>query len=181
MSNCSIFANTLSVYRQNQFPVLQNRVYSSVEEARNCVLGVIDIVKDLDTGLIFNAAFKSDLMVYDANYNNEQGFSGVFKKHLNLVAHTIETHFGKQNLIEIGCGKGFFLELLLSFGFKITGFDSTYDGTNPKIINQNFEPGIIKSPARGLILRHVLEHIQHPVNFLSEVKKSNGDQGLIYI
>jgi hypothetical protein len=169
------------VYRQNQYPVLQNRVYSSAEEARNCVLGDIDIVQDLDSGLIFNAAFMSDLMVYDANYNNEQGFSEVFKKHLNWVAHTIQVHFGKQNLIEVGCGKGFFLELLLSLGFEITGFDSTYDGTNPKITKQNFEPGIIKSPARGLILRHVLEHILNPVKFLSEVKKSNGDQGLIYI
>jgi len=181
MSNSNSFINTLSVYRQNRFPVLQNRVYSSAEEARNCVLGDINIVQDLDTGLIFNAAFKSDLMVYDLNYNNEQAFSGVFKKHLNWVAHTIEVHFGKQNLIEVGCGKGFFLELLLSFGFEITGFDSTYDGTNPRIIKQYFEPGIIKSPARGLILRHVLEHILNPINFLSKLKKSNGDQGLIYI
>ena len=181
MSNSNLVINTQSVYRQNQFPVLQNRVYSSAEEGRNCVLGDIDIVQDLDSGLIFNAAFKSDLMVYDANYNNEQGFSEVFKKHLNWVAHIIEAHLGKQNLIEVGCGKGFFLELLLSLGFEITGFDSTYDGTNPKITKQNFEPGIIKSPARGLILRHVLEHILNPVNFLSEVKKSNGDQGLIYI
>jgi hypothetical protein len=182
MSNSNIFTNTtLSLYRQNQFPVLQNRVYSSVEEACNCVLGDIDIVQDLDSGLIFNAAFRSDLMVYDANYNSEPGFSGVFKKHLNWVANIIKTRFGKQNLIEVGCGKGSFLELLLSLGFEITGFDSTYDGTNPKIIKKNFEPGIIKSPAQGLILRHVLEHILDPIKFLSEVKKSNGGQGLIYI
>ena len=30
-------------------------------------------------------------------------------------------------------------------------------------------------------MRHVLEHILNPINFLSEVKKSNGGQGLIYI
>jgi hypothetical protein len=81
---------------------LQNKIYSFEEESRNCVLG--DIVQDLDSGLIFNAAFRSDLMVYDANYNSEAGFSGVFKKHLNWVAHIIEKHFGKQNLIEAGCG-----------------------------------------------------------------------------
>ena len=67
MSNSNSFINTLSVYRQNQFPVLQNRVYSSAEEARNCVLGDINIVQSLDTGLIFNATFKSDLMIYDTN------------------------------------------------------------------------------------------------------------------
>ena len=130
MSKSNLVMNTKSVYRQNQFPVLQNRVYCSAEEARNYVLGDIDIVQDLDSGLIFNAAFKSDLMVYDANYNNEQGFSGVFQKHLNWVAHTIEAHFDKQNLFEVSCGKGFFLELLLTLGFEITGFDFTCDGTN---------------------------------------------------
>jgi hypothetical protein len=68
MSKSNLVMNIKSVYRQNQLPVLQNRVYSSAEEARNCVLGDIDIVQDLDSDLIFNAAFKSDLMVYDANY-----------------------------------------------------------------------------------------------------------------
>ena len=43
MSNNNIYKNLMSVYRQNKFPVLQNRVHSSAEEARNCILGDIDI------------------------------------------------------------------------------------------------------------------------------------------
>ena len=169
------------LYQQNRFPVLQNRVYSTEQEAKNCVLGDIDIVQNLETGLIFNAAFSQDLMVYDENYNNEQGVSEVFKEHLNWVAQVIEFNLGTENLIEVGCGKGFFLELMLKKGFDITGFDSTYDGENPKIVKRYFEPGIIKKPAKGLILRHVLEHIPDPVDFLFQLKKSNDDQGLIYI
>lgn len=102
MSNSSIFKNTLILYQQNQFSILQNKIYSSEEESRNCVLG--DIVQDLDSGLRFNLAFKSGIIGYHANYNNEQGFSVVFKKHLNWFAHILETHFDKQNLIEAGCG-----------------------------------------------------------------------------
>jgi hypothetical protein len=181
MSINNSYINTLTLYRQSQFPVLQNRVYNSVEEARNCIFGDIDIVQNLKTGLIYNAAFNSDLMIYDENYNNEQGVSGVFKEHLNWVAHIVEVYLGKKNLIEVGCGKGFFLELLLRSGFDITGFDSTYDGVNPKIIRRYFEPGIIKSPANGLILRHVLEHIPEPTDFLYQLKESNGGKGLIYI
>lgn len=171
----------LKIYQQNQFPVFQNKVYFSESEATNCVLGDIDIIQDLSTGLIHNAAFKPELMVYDESYNNEQGVSDLFNKHLNWVAGAIEIHLGKQNLIEVGCGKGYFLELLLKFGFDITGFDSTYVGDNPRIIKQYFEPGIIKSPAHGLILRHVLEHIPNPVDFLYELRKSNSGRGLIYI
>lgn len=181
MFSSNLSAKVQKLYQQNKFPILQNRVYSTQQEAKSCILGDIDIVQNLETGLIYNAAFKPDLMVYDENYNNEQGVSGVFKEHLNWVAHIIKIHLGKQNLIEVGCGKGFFLELLLKLGFDITGFDSTYDGINPKIVKRYFEPGIIQSPAKGLILRHVLEHIPDPIDFLFKLKESNGDQGLIYI
>ena len=181
MSNSKSVNNTVSLYRQKQFPVLQNRVYDTAEEAINCAFGEIDIVKNLETGLIYNAAFKPELMIYDENYNNEQGVSEIFRQHLNWVAYIIELYLGKKNLIEVGCGKGFFLELLLNSGFDVTGFDSTYDGINPKILKKYFEPGIIKSPANGLILRHVLEHIQDPIDFLYQLKKSNGGKGLIYI
>jgi hypothetical protein len=172
---------TRILYRQNQFPVLQNRVYSSFDEAKSCPKGDIEIVQDLSTGLVYNAAFRPDLMHYDADYNNEQSNSDVFKDHLEWVAKCIETHLGKTQLVEVGCGKGFFLELLLERGFDVTGFDSTYDGDNPRVIKQYFEPGIIASPARGLILRHVLEHIQNPVDFLFLLREANGQQGLIYI
>ena len=93
MSNSNIYKNFLSVYRQNQFPVLQNRVYSSVEEARNCILGDIDIIQDLDTGLIFNAAFKSDLIVYDANYNTYSLFK------INIYLKIIFNYFCKNENI----------------------------------------------------------------------------------
>jgi hypothetical protein len=169
------------LYRQRQFPVLQNRVYSSIEEARACPKGDIEIVQDLNTGLIYNAAFCLDLMVYDADYNNEQSASSVFQTHLDEVAHRIEAQMGKTGLVEVGCGKGFFLELLLKRGVDVRGFDSTYDGDNPRVIKRYFEPGIIASPARGLILRHVLEHIPNPIDFLSRLRQANGDHGLIYI
>lgn len=181
MSNNKLSIMVKKLYQQKRFPVLQNRVYSTEQEAKNCVLGDIDIVQNLNTGLIFNVAFSQDLMTYDENYNNEQGVSEVFKEHLNWVAQIIDGNLGRENLIEVGCGKGFFLELMLKKGFDITGFDSTYDGENPKIAKCYFEPGIIKKPANGLILRHVLEHIPDPVDFLFQLKHSNGNQGLIYI
>lgn len=172
---------TRVLYRQSQFPVLQNRVYPSFEEARNCPRGDIEIVQDLSTGLVFNSAFRPDLMVYDADYNNEQSVSGFFQTHLDEVASRIEMQMGKAELVEVGVGKGFFLELLLKRGFDVTGFDSTYDGNNPRVVKRYFEPGIIKSQARGLILRHVLEHIPNPVDFLFRLREANGEQGLIYI
>ena len=172
---------TRELYCQTQFPVLQNRVYPSAQEARSCPKGDIVIVQDLDTGLIYNAAFRPELMVYDADYNNEQSISGVFQAHLYEVANRIEARMGKVGLVEVGCGKGYFLELLLELGFDVTGFDPTYEGGNPRVVKQYFEPGIIASPARGLIMRHVLEHIPSPVDFLFRLSQANDQKGLVYI
>ena len=181
MPEASFLPMTRVLYRKAQFPVLQNRLYSSMEEAIGCPKGDIAIVQNLSTGLVYNAAFRPELMVYDADYNNEQSISGVFQTHLDEAAQLIEARMGKTGLVEVGCGKGFFLELLLKRGVEVTGFDSTYDGGNPRVVKRHFEPGIIKSPVRGLILRHVLEHIPGPIDFLFRLRQANGDQGLIYI
>lgn len=171
--------NTL--YCQSGFPVLQNRVYDSAEAGRGCAKGDIQIVIDQKTGLINNAAFCPELMVYDVAYNNEQGLSQCFCRHLEQVAQLIEIYLGREGLVEVGCGKGFFLEMLLKRGLDVTGFDSTYDGENPRVVKKYFESGLISTISKGLILRHVLEHIPNPVDFLFQIKQENGNQGLIYI
>lgn len=169
------------LYQQANFPILQNRVYDSKSEALNCTTGNLEIVQNYKSGLIYNDAFDPDLIVYDSNYNNEQSISQHFQKHLIQVADIIQRNIGINGLLEVGCGKGYFLEMLLSRGVDITGFDPTYDGDNSRIIKKYFEAGIIDTPAKGLILRHVLEHVQNPVSFLYDLKNANGGKGLIYI
>jgi SAM-dependent methyltransferase len=162
-------------------PVLQNRVYSTRREAIDCPKGDIRIVENQETGVIYNAAFDPRLVTYDQNYNNEQGHSPSFKEHLEQVAEVVERALSREKLIEVGCGKGLFLEMLLERGIDVTGMDPSYDGTNPRVIKKYFEPGIIDTPARGLILRHVLEHVPGPFEFLSQLRDTNGGGGLIYI
>jgi hypothetical protein len=169
------------IYEQQQFPILQNRVYETAQDAIDCPKGDIQIVEDGKTGLVYNAAFNPLLMSYDEHYNNEQGLSPSFKKHLEQAAELIEGTLGKEALVEVGCGKGFFLEMLLERGVDVTGFDSTYDDENLRVIKKNFEPGIISTPAKALILRHVLEHIPDPYDFLCQLRDANGGGGLIYL
>ena len=168
------------LYLQTHYPVLQNKVYASTEAAINCLYGEIEIVEDELTGLIYNNAFIPELMIYDAEYQNEQALSPYFQNHLSSVAKLIERHMGKNLLIEVGCGKGYFLELLADQGFDISGFDPAYEGNNPRIQKQLFTQNLLRK-SQGLILRHVLEHIQHPVEFLHAMKEANQGEGTIYI
>jgi hypothetical protein len=172
--------DTLLLYEQPQLPTFQNRVYPTAAEAKGCAKGDIRLVQDMKTGLVYNDAFDPKLMDYDGNYNNEQGVSRHFHQHLEMVAGIVERTMGRENLVEVGCGKGLFLEMLLEKGFDLTGFDPTYEGTNPRVKRHYFEAGV-DVQGEGLILRHVLEHIQDPYDFLVELCKANGGKGRIYI
>lgn len=168
------------LYRQSGLPIFQNRMYDSEAEARTCPKGDMCLVEDLRTGLLYNAAFRPELMIYDAHYQNEQGRSALFKAHLESVADIISRHMGDTGLVEVGCGKGLFLEMLLDRGVDVTGFDPTYEGTNPRVVREYFAPGV-DIHARGLIMRHVLEHVPDPVSFLGQLREANRGGGLIYI
>jgi len=168
------------LYRAEQLPIFQNRMYDSAQEARDCPRGDVRLVQNLDSGLIYNAAFRPELMVYDAHYQNEQALSPQFRRHLDAVAGIVERTMGRSRLVEVGCGKGYFLEVLAAQGVDIAGFDPTYEGANPRVQRHYFAPGV-GITAQGLILRHVLEHVQAPVQFLQNLRAANAGAGLIYI
>lgn len=168
------------LYEQAYFPVFQNRMYDTPEEAQRCPRGDIRLVQNLRTGLIYNAAFRPELMAYDAAYQNEQAHSPSFQSHLTQVAHIVRRLLGSSGLVEVGCGKAYFLELLESQGCSITGFDPTYEGNNPAVRRNSFADGLNLS-TRGIVLRHVLEHVQDPMAFLEGLRDANGGVGLIYI
>ena len=172
--------NTRTLYEASDFPIFQNRMYESREAAQACPRGQISIVEDLTSGLVRNAAFDADLMVYDAAYQNEQANSGPFRAHLDWVTDLVFEVMDTKSLIEVGCGKGTFLDMLSDRGAQITGFDPTYEGDDPRIEKVLFGPDLGMN-ANGLILRHVLEHIENPVDFLMQLADANGGQGLIYI
>jgi hypothetical protein len=161
-------------------PVFQNKMFADRAAALACPTGNMMLIQDTDTGLIFNSAFDAGLLEYDADYQNEQACSKAFKQHLEDVKEIIQRHLLGKSLIEVGCGKGYFLEFLQQAGFEISGIDPAYEGNNHKVIKACFEPSLGLS-AEGIVLRHVLEHIPNPFAFLSAIAKANGGKGLIYI
>jgi hypothetical protein len=169
-----------TIYLQHDFPIFQNRVYNSAEEAIDCPRGDIRIVQNDRTGLVYNAAFDPSRMHYDSAYQNEQGHSATFDAHMEKVADLILETLGTADLIEVGCGKGLFLDKLRASGASITGFDPAYEGSDPTIVKSVFDERITMQ-GKGLILRHVLEHIANPVDFLRRLSAANGYQGLIYV
>ncbi len=168
------------LYTQNDFPVLQNKLYFSRADAIACPRGDIQLVEDLKTGLIYNKKFNDELVIYDQSYQNEQGHSLVFKAHLEQVLGLISQYMSGKRLVEVGCGKGMFVELLQFNGFDVCGLDPAYEGSNSKIDREYFTSELGRQ-FDGVILRHVLEHVENPFEFLNKLNRANRSSGLIYI
>lgn len=168
------------LYEMRDFPVFQNRMYDSADAAKACPKGNICLVENSVTGFVYNREFSPQAMQYDERYQNEQAVSAVFRDHLDAVAGIIQRLMGRGSIVEVGCGKGYFLEILRSMGLPATGFDPTYEGTNPAISRHSFDASVGVS-SDGIVLRHVLEHIQDPVQFLAELRNASGGTGRIYI
>lgn len=169
------------IFRQKSVPVFQNKVFVTEREAINAVIGEVELVQSNQTGFIYNRAFDNNLMNYDTNYHNEQSNSLIFKKHLQNVFNLLKTrNLKNKKLIEIGCGKGHFFNILEENGIDCIGFDPAYEGNNPKIIKDYFSS---KYNINGdiILLRHTLEHIDNPHTFITEIAKANNYKGHIFI
>jgi SAM-dependent methyltransferase len=168
------------LFRAEQLPVLQNKMFSTAEEAIACTKGDVVLVQDMETGMVFNSVFDPELLDYSDDYQNEQACSAVFQAHLHAATTIIDRYFQGKTLIEVGCGKGYFLNHLRQSGYVVTGIDPAYEGTSPHIVKARFERGLGVS-SEGVMLRHVLEHMCDPIEFLSRIASANGGKGLIYI
>lgn len=172
--------NHRELFRVEGLPVFQNKMFPDSASAIHCLKGDVVLVQDMDSGLIYNAAFDPGLLDYGKDYQNEQAHSSIFREHLASIREIVSRNFGDGSIIEVGCGKGYFLEYLLAAGYDVIGIDPAYEGDNVRVIKACFAPGL-GMEAGGIVLRHVLEHIQRPYEFLRQIAEANGNQGKIYI
>lgn len=174
--------NTKIIYQQKGVPLIQNMVYPTMELAKNVPKIDVTLAQSMDNGFVFSANFDESIIQYDQNYQNEQSNSGFFQNHLRTVINIMKENclLGKK-IVEIGCGKAFFMDMLLNQGEDVTGFDPTYEGDSPKVIKDYFSDKYSDIGAETIILRHTLEHISEPYHFLKTVANANNNRGFIYI
>ncbi|REJ82287.1 MAG: methyltransferase domain-containing protein [Bacteroidetes bacterium] len=170
------------IYSSPDIPVFQNVVYPDPESAKTAQCRNMQLMHCAASGFIFNAEFDSSLLDYSTDYQNEQGHSPVFHEHLLEVKQIAEKHIDKNSkVVEIGCGKGTFFEMLRSDGYNITGFDPAYEGESKEIVKEYFGKSHRNLNAEFIILRHTLEHIPDPLLFLKEIAESANSYAKIYI
>jgi hypothetical protein len=128
-----------------------------------------------DLHFLENESFSSSLIDYSQDYENSQAHSAKFISHMKYVLEILKTESPKESLIvEVGCGKGNFVELIQNDGyFNVKGFDASYEGSN-KSIEKRYLSTNDKITADIVVLRHVLEHVQQPHDFLTMLRSVFG-------
>lgn len=138
---------------------------------------VIWFWQDCQSGLVKNIVTIPALSAMMNHIKMNKVIHWHFKRHISDVTSIIKRHFSNRRIVEVGCGKAFFLEHLLEQGFDIV-VDPAYVH---KHASDQSQLRCILGPSGDAILRHVLEHIQNPVDFLDAISQANGGIGLIYI
>lgn len=132
-------------------------------------------------GFIFNSSFDTSLDYYTQGYEDQQGFSPTFVKFLTGVTQKFIDRYDIKNkeVIEIGCGKGDFINLISELGNnKGIGIDPawvpgrTKENPNVRFIKEFYseEHGDIQADA--ITCRHTLEHIHDTYGFMKTIRDS---------
>ena len=170
-------------------PVQSMVTIKSYEEA--IAIPKKDIILTLcnNCGLVFNRVFDTNINHFLNGYEDQQGFSSTFNSFLtNLTKEFIHKYkIHNKNIIEIGCGKGDFIELICSLGHnKGIGIDPAYV---PGRIKADKDISFIKDfysvkygnlPCDVIVCRHTMEHIYQCNSLVKTVRQSiNGDKEII--
>ncbi|MCK5572470.1 MAG: methyltransferase domain-containing protein [Bacteroidetes bacterium] len=166
-------------------PIHCNVLWPTREEARRAPHGDLQLGFCTVCGHIFNTTFDPALMEYTQEYENSLHFSQRFQSYAEGLADRLVQRYGvrDKNVIDIGCGKGDFLALLCSLGNnRGTGFDPSYEPEHMRspsadrmtIVRDFYSPEYSSYKADLITCRHVLEHIQHPREFVETVSRSIG-------
>ena len=175
-------------------PTISNLVYKTYEEALTAPVADVDLLVCKKCTFIYNQIFCEDDVVYTSDYNNNQFYSTIFKDYINEQIDRIIANYIKKDdvIVEIGCGKGYFIRELLKKTITKEvkcgyGFDTTYDGEEyiPEL-NLRYYRSYYNEQYRHLnpniiILRHVIEHIKNPVDFLKPIYDSLSENTIVFI
>jgi SAM-dependent methyltransferase len=172
---------TIAFLDLGDVPVFCNVQWATREEALAAASGPLALSACLDCGHVFNHAFDAARLAYAPGYENSQHASSVFRSYAERLVDRLVDQYGIRNraVVDIGCGRGDLLAMLCERGGNNGfGFDPSYAGMTAADGNRRFtvrreffgpEHAAAIRPAL-VSCRHVLEHVEDPVDFLRTLR-----------
>ena len=180
-------AGDLRVFHsQDGVPSHSVLMLDSQEEALGFPRGDLRIAFCSACGFVTNTVFDVTKNAYSTSYEESQAFSPRFNAFATELAQRwIDTYdIHGKTVLEIGCGKGSFLELITKLGDnKGIGVDPSarYDRLDDPegritLVQDLYTEKYSDLPADVVICRHTLEHIHPVAEFMTQVRRAIGDR-----
>lgn len=168
-----------------KIPVIINILSNTRDEAINLPTGDLNLGFCDNCGHVYNTSFDESLLDYSGEYDNSLHFSPTFQEFADNLSKSLIEECGlhRKNIIEVGCGKADFLELLCSQGgSQGIGYDPSIEDDNWKNVGENggaiklvrgfFTEDCKHVPGDIILCQHVLEHIGDPEKFVLGIAAS---------
>jgi hypothetical protein len=167
-------------------PVVCNVLWPSAERARTAPLVDIRLAFCPHCAHIFNPEFDPARLNYDETYENSLHFSPHFQHYIEELARDLVARYDlhRKTLVEIGGGKGDFLQLLCALGDNQgVSIDPSY-APNPadgpvdrrvRFIQDYYGEQYAGLSADFICSRHTLEHIPQPVALMATIRRTIGE------
>jgi SAM-dependent methyltransferase len=169
-------------YGVHSVPVDCTAVFENQEEALKIPHGDLCLGLCEGCGYIHNTVFDPSLLESRGSYEDQQSYSATFQKYAEGLAEDLIRRYNLHNklIVEIGCGKGDFLEILCSKGRNQgIGIDpiapEVHDNpqsSNIRFLNELYGVDHGRLRADLICCRHTLEHIYYPAEFVSTIRRS---------
>lgn len=171
-------------------PVICNQLWPTADAARAAPTIGIDLAYCPDCTLLTNRSFRPEAIAYSTGYENALHFSPRFRDFAEELGKDLIMRHGLEGgqAVEIGCGDGYFLDLLVRNGMaRGIGFDPSMENrpsefTRPpevEILPELFRKGQLDGEYDIVICRHVLEHMTTPQTFLKDVRDALEDRDCV--
>jgi len=174
-------------FQEANVPIHCNILWSKQVSAQNCPRGDIQLAFCPICNFITNIKFEQDKLEYNEAYANPLHYSSHFRDYArSLTKQLIERYaIYDKDIIEIGCGDGYFLKLLCNLGKnRGVGFDPAYTENEKhheknnqiKFIKDSYSKAYSDYQADLIVCRQTLEHIQNPKDFLNTLRQTIGNK-----
>ncbi len=148
--------------------------------------GDIELALCEDCGFIWNVAFDPGFMEYSPNYESSQAYSPRFNAYAeHLAINLIDKYdLNGKDIVEIGCGRGDFLELICKLGnnhgvgIDPAAGDGASDGASNghiRLVRDSYSEKYGDYVSDLLLCRHTLEHISDVGAFVATIRRALGN------
>lgn len=179
---CFTERKPVPVYRRTRIPVRQNVLPPTLEGALAVPSGELDLRLCAGCGLVFNAAFQESMVDYGRLYDATQMSSRIFAEYVGSVLDKlIADGVTNKRVVEIGCGKGDFIQRLCARGDNHgIGYDTSYVGPSSVLDGRvrfvrSYYVGPELDRADVVLCRLVIGHVPRPAHLMRSLRAALDD------